>query len=76
MKINNNFYCGYSPERINPGDKVHTISKIKKITSGSTEETAVIVDNLYKEIITAETHIAPSIKVAEAAKALRTLNVT
>ena len=79
MKINNNFYCGYSPERINPGDKVHTISKIKKITSGSTEETAVIVDNLYKEIITAGTHIAPSIKVAEAAKVIentqRDLNI-
>jgi len=64
------FFCGYSPERINPGDKEHTIAKIKKITSGSTPEAARKVDDLYKSIITAGTHLASSIKVAEAAKVI------
>ena len=68
LEFNKDFFCGYSPERINPGDKVHTISKVKKITSGSTPEITDLVDNLYKEIITVGTHKAPSIKVAEAAK--------
>ena len=68
LKFNKDFYCGYSPERINPGDKVHTISKVKKITSGSTPKIADLVDNLYKKIITAGTHKAPNIKIAEAAK--------
>ena len=66
--FNQDFYCGYSPERINPGDKEHTVTKIKKITSGSTPEVADFVDALYREIITAGTHKASSIKVAEAAK--------
>ncbi len=70
LKFNIDFYCGYSPERINPGDKVHTISKIKKITSGSTPEIAEVVDSLYRTIVTAGTHKAPSIKVAEAAKVI------
>jgi UDP-N-acetyl-D-galactosamine dehydrogenase len=70
LKFNVDFYCGYSPERINPGDKLHTVSKIKKITSGSTPEIATVVDNLYKSIITAGTHKATSIKVAEAAKVI------
>ena len=76
---NQDFFCGYSPERINPGDKQHTISKIIKITSGSTPETADLVDNLYKSIISAGTHKALSIKVAEAAKVIentqRDLNI-
>jgi len=79
LKFNHDFFCGYSPERINPGDKEHTITNIKKITSGSTPETADLVDDLYKEIITAGTHKAPSIKVAEAAKVIentqRDLNI-
>lgn len=70
MKFNKDFYCGYSPERINPGDKEHTVTKILKITSGSTPEIAKKVDRLYKSIITAGTHLAPSIKVAEAAKVI------
>jgi UDP-N-acetyl-D-galactosamine dehydrogenase len=70
LKFNVDFYCGYSPERINPGDKVNTLTKIKKVTSGSTPETADIVDLLYKSIIVAGTHKAPSIKVAEASKAI------
>ncbi len=70
LTFNKDFYCGYSPERINPGDKVHTISKIKKITSGSTPEIADKVDSLYRTIVTAGTHKAPSIKVAEAAKVI------
>jgi len=70
LKFNLDFFCGYSPERINPGDKEHTVSKILKITSGSNEETASIVDELYNTIITAGTHLAPSIKVAEAAKVI------
>jgi UDP-N-acetyl-D-galactosamine dehydrogenase len=68
--FNKDFYCGYSPERINPGDKVNTLTKIKKVTSGSTPEIATIVDELYASIITAGTHKAPSIKVAEASKAI------
>lgn len=68
--FNQDFFCGYSPERINPGDKVHTVKKIKKITSGSTDKTAKVVDSLYAQIIDAGTYLAPSIKVAEAAKAI------
>ncbi len=68
LKFNQDFFCGYSPERINPGDKVHTVTKIRKITSGSTPEVARAVNELYSSIITAGTHLAPSIKVAEAAK--------
>ena len=64
------FYCGYSPERINPGDKEHTVTKILKVTSGSTPEIGKKVDDLYKSIITAGTHLAPTIKVAEAAKVI------
>jgi UDP-N-acetyl-D-galactosamine dehydrogenase len=70
LKFNEDFYCGYSPERINPGDKVNTLTKIKKVTSGSTPEVAEVVDQLYKSIITAGTHKAPSLKVAEASKAI------
>lgn len=70
LKYNTDFYCGYSPERINPGDKVNTLTKIKKVTSGSTPEIADIVDSLYRSIITAGTHKAPSLKVAEASKAI------
>ena len=70
LKYNEDFYCGYSPERINPGDKDHTVTKILKVTSGSTPEIATVVDDLYKSIITAGTHKAPSIKVAEAAKVI------
>ena len=70
LKFNKDFYCGYSPERINPGDKINTLTKIKKVTSGSTPEIATIVDELYASIITAGTHKAPSIKVAEASKAI------
>lgn len=70
LKFNKDFYCGYSPERINPGDKVNTLTKIKKVTSGSTPEIAELVDELYKSIITAGTHKAPSLKVAEASKAI------
>ena len=79
LKFNKDFFCGYSPERINPGDKVHTVTKIKKITSGSTPEVAKNVDELYRSIITAGTHLASSIKVAEAAKLIencqRDLNI-
>ncbi len=79
LKFNIDFFCGYSPERINPGDKEHRIANIKKITSGSTVEIADQVDELYKEIIIAGTHKAPSIKVAEAAKVIentqRDLNI-
>lgn len=70
LKYNVDFFAGYSPERINPGDKEHTVSKILKVTSGSTPEIANIVDDLYKSIIVAGTHKAPSIKVAEAAKVI------
>jgi UDP-N-acetyl-D-galactosamine dehydrogenase len=70
LKFNIDFFCGYSPERINPGDKQHRVTTIKKITSGSTPEAAVRVDQLYKKIIIAGTHLASSIKVAEAAKVI------
>ncbi|MDA9997913.1 nucleotide sugar dehydrogenase [Gammaproteobacteria bacterium] len=79
LKFNKDFYCGYSPERINPGDKQHTLTKIVKVTSGSTIKTAEIVDDLYSKIIDAGTHKAESIKVAEAAKVIentqRDLNI-
>jgi UDP-N-acetyl-D-galactosamine dehydrogenase len=79
LKFNQDFFAGYSPERINPGDKVNTLTKIKKITSGSTKEIATAVDDLYASIITAGTHKATSIKVAEAAKVIentqRDLNI-
>ena len=70
LKFNEDFYCGYSPERINPGDKEHTVTKILKVTSGSTPEIGKRVDELYASIITAGTHLAPNIKVAEAAKVI------
>ena len=70
MIFNKDFFCGYSPERINPGDKEHTVTKILKITSGSNPEIAIVVDELYKSIITAGTYKASSIKVAEAAKVI------
>lgn len=70
LKFNIDFYAGYSPERINPGDKEHAVSKIKKITSGSTTETAKTINELYASIITAGTHLTASIKVAEAAKVI------
>ncbi|RYE13904.1 MAG: nucleotide sugar dehydrogenase, partial [Sphingobacteriales bacterium] len=70
LKFNENFFAGYSPERINPGDKEHTLTNILKVTSGSTPQIADIVDNLYRSIITAGTHKAPSIKVAEACKVI------
>lgn len=70
LKFNRDFYCGYSPERINPGDKKHRLPMIKKVTSGSTEEIAEKVDSLYKSIISAGTHKAESIKIAEAAKVI------
>ncbi|MFH3574897.1 Vi polysaccharide biosynthesis UDP-N-acetylglucosamine C-6 dehydrogenase TviB, partial [Acinetobacter baumannii] len=77
--FNQDFFAGYSPERINPGDKVNTLTKIKKITSGSTPEVANTVDAVYASIITAGTHKASSIKVAEAAKVIentqRDLNI-
>ncbi len=79
LKFNSDFYCGYSPERINPGDKEHQLIKIKKVTSGSNTDIADLIDNLYKEIIIAGTFKASSIKVAEAAKVIentqRDLNV-
>jgi UDP-N-acetyl-D-galactosamine dehydrogenase len=70
LVYNTDFFCGYSPERINPGDKINTLTKIKKVTSGSTPEVALFIDQLYGEIIVAGTHLAPSIKVAEASKAI------
>lgn len=70
LKFNLDFFCGYSPERINPGDKVNTLTKIMKVTSGSTSEIADVVDALYSSIIEAGTHKAPSLKVAEASKAI------
>ena len=70
LKFNLDFFCGYSPERINPGDKINTLTKIMKVTSGSTSEIADIVDALYSSIIEAGTHKAPSLKVAEASKAI------
>ena len=79
LKFNQDFFVGYSPERINPGDKEHRVTSIKKVTSGSTPEIAELVDNLYNEIITAGTHKASSIRVAEAAKVIentqRDLNI-
>lgn len=79
LKFNSEFFCGYSPERVNPGDKEHRLPTIKKVTSGSTPEVAQAVDKLYAEIITAGTHLASSIKVAEAAKVIentqRDLNI-
>ncbi|MDC8758890.1 nucleotide sugar dehydrogenase [Janthinobacterium fluminis] len=79
LKYNKDFFCGYSPERINPGDKVNTLTKIKKITSGSTPEVADVVDRLYASIITAGTYKATSLRVAEAAKVIentqRDLNI-
>lgn len=79
LKFNQDFFCGYSPERINPGDKTHTLTKILKITSGSTPEAADVVDALYRSILTSGTHKASSIKVAEAAKVIensqRDLNI-
>ena len=80
LTYNKDFYCGYSPERINPGDKKNTIEKIVKVTSGSSEFAADIVNSLYKSVITAGTHLAPSIKIAEASKAIenaqRDLNIS
>lgn len=70
LKMNVDFFAGYSPERINPGDKLHTVEKIKKVTSGSTPEIGKIVNEVYSSVITAGTHLAPSIKVAEAAKVI------
>ncbi|WP_316832381.1 nucleotide sugar dehydrogenase [Pedobacter aquatilis] len=70
LVYNKDFFCGYSPERINPGDKINTLTKIKKVTSGSTPEIALTINELYASIITAGTHLAPNIKVAEASKAI------
>ncbi|MGK0387119.1 MAG: UDP-N-acetyl-D-galactosamine dehydrogenase, partial [Patiriisocius sp.] len=70
LTFNKDFFAGYSPERINPGDKERTVTKILKVTSGSTPESALEIDNLYKSVIIAGTHLAPSIKVAEAAKVI------
>ncbi|MDB9965147.1 nucleotide sugar dehydrogenase [Planktomarina temperata] len=70
LTFNEDFYVGYSPERINPGDKVHRLTTIKKITSGSTPDAARFIDNIYSSIVTAGTHLAPTIKVAEAAKVI------
>ncbi len=70
LQFNTDFYAGYSPERINPGDKKHTVTKILKVTSGSTPQVAKYIDELYASVITAGTHLAPSIKVAEAAKVI------
>ena len=70
LKMNKDFYAGYSPERINPGDKQHTVEHIKKVTSGSTPEIGKLVNEIYSSVITAGTHLAPTIKVAEAAKVI------
>src|SRR5690606_30975299 len=70
LKFNQDFYVGYSPERINPGDKIRTLPQIQKVTSGSTPAIANRIDDLYRSIIIAGTHKAPSIKVAEASKAI------
>jgi UDP-N-acetyl-D-galactosamine dehydrogenase len=79
LRYNEDFYCGYSPERINPGDKEHRLATIRKVTSGSTPEVAAVVDDLYRQIVVAGTHRAESIKVAEAAKVIentqRDLNI-
>ncbi|MDR6846393.1 nucleotide sugar dehydrogenase [Flavobacterium granuli] len=70
LKFNIDFFAGYSPERINPGDKEHTVEKILKVTAGSTPKIGIVIDELYKSVITAGTHLAPCIKVAEAAKVI------
>lgn len=70
LKFNKDFFAGYSPERINPGDKLHTVEKIKKVTSGSTPEVGKLVNDVYSSVISAGTHLAPTIKVAEAAKVI------
>lgn len=70
LKLNEDFFAGYSPERINPGDKLHTVEKIKKVTSGSTPEIGKLINDVYSSVITAGTHLAPTIKVAEAAKVI------
>ena len=70
LKFNTDFFAGYSPERINPGDKLHTVEHIKKVTSGSTPEVAQLINEIYASVIKAGTHLAPSIKVAEAAKVI------
>ena len=70
LRLNQDFFAGYSPERINPGDKERTVTKILKVTSGSSPEAAKVIDGLYREVITAGTHLAPTIKVAEAAKVI------
>ena len=70
LRYNEDFFAGYSPERINPGDKLHTVEKIKKVTSGSTPEVGRLVNEVYSSVIVAGTHLAPSIKVAEAAKVI------
>jgi UDP-N-acetyl-D-galactosamine dehydrogenase len=79
LKFNTDFFAGYSPERINPGDKQHTVEKIKKITSGSTPEAGALINSLYLSVITGGTHLAPTIRVAEAAKVIentqRDLNI-
>lgn len=75
LKFNRDFYAGYSPERINPGDKLHTVENIKKVTSGSTPEIADIVDDVYNSVLINGTHKAPSIKVAEASKLLKIRSV-
>ena len=79
LKFNKDFYCGYSPERINPGDKEHRLTNIKKVTSGSTHDVAILIDDLYSCIIEAGTHMSSSIRVAEAAKVIentqRDLNI-
>ena len=79
LKFNKDFFCGYSPERINPGDKEHRLTNIKKVTSGSTHDVAIFIDDLYNSIIEAGTHMASSIRVAEAAKVIentqRDLNI-
>ena len=80
LKVNKDFFVGYSPERINPGDKINTIEKIIKVTSGSNKESSVFIDKLYSSVITAGTHLASSIKIAEASKAIenaqRDLNIS
>ena len=73
LKYNSDFFCGYSPERINPGDKSHNLKSIKKVTSGSTNEVSIFVDQLYKSIIPAGTHLAPSIATAEASKVIENI---
>lgn len=70
LKLNEDFYAGYSPERINPGDKEHTVEKIKKVTSGSTPEIGIYIDNIYRSVVKGGTHLAPTIRVAEASKVI------